>query len=123
MPLRVGEHRDLAGGDVGRAHDLGATEILDLAQGGLEVVDLDVEGDVRFAVGRLSETAPDPLAAGVDSRVRHSLHVVQLPVEEGRVEVLQRAVILAGDFEPHDWISHLNASLSFSYCRGLLRPR
>src|SRR3954454_18378276 len=95
VPLRVGEERDLAVRDVHRAHRALAAERLRLRQRGLDVVDLDVEGDVtRIALGRLADAAGDAAVLRFDGRIRHFGHVGQLPPEELRVEALQSLEIL-----------------------------
>src|SRR5439155_19706401 len=88
VPLWVREHRELDRAGLHRGHDGLAAQPLDLGEGGLQVLGLDVEGHLALAVARRADAAADavPVGAGVDHRVVLR-RVGELPIERFAVEV------------------------------------
>src|SRR6266700_1189039 len=123
VALGVGELADQdLGGDLVRAHQALAAEAFRLGECGLDVGDLDVEGDVPgVSLGADPDAAADPDAVGVGvalTRYGSVVHWVvgfDLPAEQVAVLGLQLGRILTDNLKVDNWLSHvvlLSASAS-----------
>src|SRR5258706_258317 len=112
VTLWVGEQRERnPAWDLDWRLDRLATELLDVLQRPLGVIDSDIKGDVAWSMRGLADAAVDALAA-----LLHVNHAVlqrpivgraRLPAERLRVELSQRARIAPQDLEMDDRIPHL----------------
>src|SRR5439155_21908262 len=70
VALGVREHRELDRAGLHRRHDSLAAQPLDLREGGLQVLGLDIEGHAALAIPRRANAAADALPCGAGVRPR-----------------------------------------------------
>jgi len=114
VALGVGEEGDLpAVGNVDRSHLQLTAEFLHALQRRVEVVDVDIEGDVPVgAVRRGAEAARDAAVAVRlhGAVVGRAIDGLCLPAEELAVETLESVPVSPEHLEEHDWVGHGGAS-------------
>src|SRR4051794_17861442 len=104
--LELGDRRPI--GDVHRVGDLLAAQLLGLGQGGADVVDLNVEGDIAVALLAGADAAADagPVLGRGDHAVVHGVVGVDVPAEEVAVVALELLGVGANHLEVDDGVSH-----------------
>ena len=105
-------------GNLGGWDDGPASELLGPVQSS-RVVDLDIEPDPALSAALAgADPAGDSFLASFDQPVARIIPcVVDAPVEELRVEALERGSVLPGDLEPSDeWLCRLSLPCSLVTC-------